>query len=247
MEIPVCGAGTNDAHGDRDVVQAKSLADSPLISTSSYEANDEEGRQLWVCNSPPAASLHHLWPPGCLVLQIWFLYVSNPFFQGLLTITNASEGGCPALQGLLLGYRMIAFPSYFWEGGFRRLLARVEQGWLDVLAAKQSTSAWGGISLGILLSLCPDDSTWERKISVWAELTLRSQETGLWHWSQDSGELCCTFGPHFSHLQSGRMTSEQSFRTSSLAVQTWFWGRGATLPPVKGLLPTWTRHIYNGC
>ena len=68
---------------------------APLLSTSSYEANDEEGRR--VCNSPPAASLHHLWPPRCLVLQIWFFYVSHPFFQGLLTITNASEGGCPAL------------------------------------------------------------------------------------------------------------------------------------------------------
>lgn len=136
---------------------------APLISTSSYEANDEEGRQLWVCNSPRAASLHHLWPPGCLVLQIWFFYVSNPFFQGRSTITNASEGGCLVLQGLLLGYRIIALPSYLWKGGFPRLLARVEQGWLDVLAAKQSTSAWGGISLGILLSLCPDDSTWERK------------------------------------------------------------------------------------
>lgn len=85
---------------------------APLISTSSYEANDEEGRQLWVCNSPRAASLHHLWPPGCLVLQIWFFYVSNPFFQGRSTITNASEGGCLVLQGLLLGYRIIALPSY---------------------------------------------------------------------------------------------------------------------------------------
>ena len=150
---------------------------APLLSTSSYEANDEEGRR--VCNSPPAASLHHLWPPRCLVLQIWFFYVSHPFFQGLLTITNASEGGCPALWGLLLGYRIIALPSYFWEGGFPRLLARVEHGWLDVLAAKQSTSAWRGISLGILLSLCPDDSTWERKISVWAELLLRNQDLSV--------------------------------------------------------------------
>lgn len=50
------------------------------------------------------------------------------------------------------------------------------------------------------------------------------------------GELCSIFGPHFSHLQSGRMTSVQSFRENSLAVQTWFWGRGATLLPVEGLL-----------
>lgn len=86
---------------------------APLILTSSYEANDEEGRQLWVCNS-----LHHLWPPGCLVLQIWFFYVSNPFFQGRLTITNDSEGGCPVLQGLLLGYRIIALPHTCERVGF---------------------------------------------------------------------------------------------------------------------------------
>lgn len=219
---------------------------APLLSTSSYEANDEEGRR--VCNSPPAASLHHLWPPRCLVLQIWFFYVSHPFFQGLLTITNASEGGCPALWGLLLGYRIIALPSYFWEGGFPRLLARVEHGWLDVLAAKQSTSAWRGISLGILLSLCPDDSTWERKISVWAELLLRNQETCLWHWSQDSGEtrfhFWTSFFPPAKWVNDLRAILQDKFLSHSNLVL----GKGCNSPTCWGAaLPTWTRNVYNGC
>ena len=29
MEIPVCDGGANDVHGDGNVVQAKSLAESP--------------------------------------------------------------------------------------------------------------------------------------------------------------------------------------------------------------------------
>lgn len=170
---------------------------APLMSTSSYEANDEEGRQLWVWNSPPPASLHHLWPPGCLVLQMWFCYVSKPLSGTLDNYKDASEGGCPDLQGLLLGYRIITLPSCFWEGGFPRLLARAEQGWLNVLAAKQLTSARGGIRLGVLVSLCPDDSTRERKFSVWAELLLRNQETCLWHWFQDSGETLFPFWTSF--------------------------------------------------
>lgn len=180
--------GTDDSQGVVMCSRQRAWQIASLMSTSSYEANEEEGRELWVWNSPPAASLHHFWPPGCLVLQMWSCYASNPFLQGLLTITDASEGGCPALQGLLLGYRIIALPSCFWEGGFPRLLARAEQGWLDVLAAKQLTCARGVISLGILVSLCPDDSTREGKISVGAELWLRNQETCLWHLFQDSGE-----------------------------------------------------------
>ena len=244
MEIPVCDGGTNDSQGVVMCSRQRACQMASLMSTSSYEANDEGGRQLWVWNSPPAASLHHFWPPVCLVLQMWSCYASNPFLQGLLTITDASEGGCPALQGLLLGYRIIALPSCFWEGGFPRLLARAEQGWLDVLAAKQLTCARGVISLGILVSPCPDDSTREGKISVWAELWLRNQETCLWHWFQDSGETLFHFWTSAKWEKDLRAILQgRFFRHSNLVL-----GKGCNSPTCWGAaFPSWTRNIYNGC
>lgn len=56
--------------------------------------------------------------PGALFYKFGFSMCQIPFFQGRLTITNDSEGGCPVLQGLLLGYRIIALPHTCERVGF---------------------------------------------------------------------------------------------------------------------------------
>lgn len=109
---------------------------------------------------------------------------------------------------------------------------------LNVLVQQQLPSGWGGgaacgPSSHSVLSIQPEREKSGSEESSYSGI----RRSGL------GGKVPPILGSHFSHLQSAKMTSEESLRANPVTIQTLVLGEGYDSPIcIEAVLPTWTRN-----
>lgn len=153
----------------------------------------------------------------------------------------AAKALCWSVESLFFSHTSLC------EVGFAGLWAGAEGEKLNLLEQQQSPSGWRGCSLAVLMSLCP-----ERDRSGSGESSYSGTRTPA---SAVDSRTARDIPPlpaasHCSQLQSGTMTSEESFRANAVSTPTLGLWKGHSSCTCLGaaLLPwTRTRNLSNRC